>query len=112
MAYVSSGLRQATKGGLSGREGAIWNYTSTDASTAVTSAAYFTRAGAGSQGNSNNSVGLKIGDVVIVQESSAGASPWRTTIHSVKTSTANFSSSMASSAWGTYGFDCTITSST
>jgi len=56
--------------GLSGADGGVWRYSSTDAHTDVDAAGYFTDGG---------KLGMRVGDTVIVVKSDTGA----TTLHTV-----------------------------
>lgn len=103
MAFVSTGLNLMVDvfGGAMPR---IWTYTSTDTSAVVASTAYFAGAGLGSPRGSP--LGLKVGDFVMVQESTSGATPGRTTMHTAVSSTANASFNTSSTA----GYDISVSS--
>jgi hypothetical protein len=107
MAFSSTNLMQVTPGSLSNGAGAVWHYRSSDASTDVAAAGYFAAVGRGSRGGAG--YGMNIGDVVIVSESSGGGTPGRTTMHSVKASTANQASTSASSGYNA-AYNVTISS--
>jgi hypothetical protein len=104
MSFSSSGLRKIVDGGLTDGT-ATWLYRSSDPSTAVKATGYFAGCGSGSRGA--NAFGMKVGDVVICAENSAGATPGRTTMHSVITSTANVASTSASSGFSA-SYDVTV----
>jgi hypothetical protein len=80
-------ISQAGIGALSTGAASVWLYRSSDAATAVTGTGYFSGCGRGSRAGPQ--VGMQIGDIVLVQESSAGATNGRTTVHSVINSTAS-----------------------
>lgn len=107
MAFNSSLLKLAVGGGLTSGGGAVWAYRSSDSAGTVTGTGYF--AGMGYGGRNAGAQGMAIGDFVIVAESTTGSSPGRTTVHSVKASTANVSSTVLSSGWAA-GYDVTLSS--
>lgn len=107
MAFSSTNLMQVTPGSLANGAGAMWHYRSSDASTDVAAAGYFAGAGRGSRGSAG--MGMTLGDVVIVSESSGGGTPGRTTMHAVKASTANQASTSSSTGWGA-AYNVTISS--
>lgn len=111
MSYVSTNLMQITPGSLTNGAGALWHYRSSDASTDVAATGYFAAEGRGSRPASGASggKGMQLGDVVIVSESSAGGTPGRTTMHSVKASTANQASTSASTGYAA-AYNVTISS--
>jgi hypothetical protein len=103
MAYSSTNPpRQIVHGGLTGASGGVWLYSSTHAATAATVNGFFASAGAGSRSTANNgagNVGMRIGDIVIVAESTGGATPGRATLHTVTASTADQASTSASTGY-------------
>ncbi|MCC7079469.1 MAG: hypothetical protein IT530_02260 [Burkholderiales bacterium] len=116
MAYSSSLLRKITDAGLFGSSesgpNGIWLYRSTAASTEATATGYFARAGIGSRSPTSqaaDNLGMRVGDIVIVSESTGGATPGRTTIHSAIGSTANQASTSASTGFNA-GYDVSISS--
>ena len=114
MAYSSSNVRKLLDGGIFGSSASgpssVWLYRSTAASTEAATTGYFARAGIGSRSLTSqlaDNVGMRVGDVVIIAESTDGATPGRTTPHSVISATANQASTTASTGWNT-GYDVTI----
>lgn len=89
--------------------GALWFYRSSDANAAVTATGYFTRCGYGSR--SGPQVGMRVGDVVICAESSAGASPGKISMHAVTASTADQASTSASTGY-TAGYNVSLSTGT
>lgn len=109
MAYSSSNLQMVQPLGFPSGPN-LFHYRSSDAAAAVVAGGYFAGAGAGSRqasSNSDRAKGMKYGDVVMVQESSAGATPGRVSMHSVIGSTADQASTLASTGWLT-GYDVSI----
>ncbi len=111
MAFESTGLVCVAAADLSGFGGArLWKYTSGDPSTDVCNVTgYFAGMGQGSRtGGSqvgSGPAGLRVGDTMIVQESTSGAAPGRTVMASVISSTLNNTSLAISS---TVGYDVTL----
>lgn len=77
--------------------GSAWLYKSSDANAAVTATGYFAGCGAGSR--SGPQIGMHLYDLVIVQESSLGASPGKISFHSVIGATADQASTAASTGY-------------
>jgi len=114
MAYSSSNARKIVDAGMFGSSGfgagSVWLYRSTDASSDVAVTGYFARAGIGSKSLSSqaaDNIGMRVGDVVIVAESTGGGTPGRTTLHGVISATANVASTTLSSGFNA-GYDVTI----
>lgn len=105
MTFSSSGLQKIVDAGLTSGA-AVWRYVSTESSTQVNATGFFSGCGVGSPGGAN-AFGMKIGDTLISQESSGGATPGRCTLHGVTGSTWNQASSLASSAYSG-AFDITV----
>src|SRR5258705_11034670 len=86
--------------------GALFYYRSSDAATDVVATGYFASCGALGKTNLAN---MRIGDAVLVVESSLGVTPGRASWHGVTASTAHISSATPtpSSAF-TQGFDVTV----
>lgn len=109
MTFSSSGLSKIVEAGLTSGA-AVFRYVSSDPSTAIQATGYFAGCGSGSPGGSN-ALGMKVGDTVIAQESSAGNTPGRATLHGVSGSTWNQSSTTASTAYAG-AFNCTVAQAT
>lgn len=120
MAYASSRVNYLSIGG-----GGLYRSTdrggpgfwmcgpSTVATTEWTSTGYFTRAGYGSRALSSNEsqlLGMKVGDICCVAQSSGGADPGRVTWHSVIASTADQASTTAATGWLT-GYSVSLSAS-
>lgn len=101
MTYSSSNLNKISDLGIG--NGAMWRYLSSDAATDLTGVGAFAGAGYGSNpaGSSIAMPGMKLNDTVIVQESSAGVTPGRATVHGVKGSTASNASTLSSTGFNT-----------
>lgn len=103
MAYSSSALRMAVPLGLESAE-RLWFYRSSDSHEDITSTGYFAGAGFGSKMRSSDAgreKGMKLRDVLLSVESSAGVNPGRASLHSVVASTANQASTAASTGYMT-----------
>lgn len=116
MAFSSTGLSMRVNRGLNGGGPAIWTYTTSDPSTAVKATGYFAKMGAGSRGPVPTSTvvgpqGMKVGDILISQESTNGGTPGRTTLHTVTGSTADQSSTSASTGYAA-AYDVTVSAAT
>lgn len=107
MAFSTTGLSAIVDGGLTNGI-TVWKYLSADTVTTVKGAGYF--AGMGAGGRATN-YGMKLGDVVIVTESTNGAAPGRTYMGAVSGSTANQASTSASTGWNA-AYDVTVYLST
>lgn len=107
MTFSTSGLSKIVDGGLTDGVG-VWKYLSADDVTTVKAAGFF--AGMGAGGHATN-YGMKIGDVVIVTESTAGTVPGRTYMGAVNGSTADQASTSASSGFKA-SYDVTVQLST
>lgn len=88
-----------TSAGSTARVPNHWYYGSSDDSTSIAAAGYFAGCGVGSRGN--NAIGMRIGDILTNVESSGGANAGRVTVHSVKASSADQSSTTASTGFNT-----------
>lgn len=113
MAYSSSNpaiMMLDAFGQPSGAAGAprIFAYSSTHNSTDILATGFFTGCGYG--GRPAN-VGMRVGDIIINRASTDASIAGRVTLHSVVASTANFASTLASSAYNT-AFDCSVASAT
>lgn len=104
MAFNSTGLALVADGLAGGPR--IWSYTSTDVSTVVAGTGYFAGQGQGSPNGSP--AGMALGDLVLVWESTSGATPGRATLHGVAGSSANSTDTIHSSTWG---YDISVASS-
>jgi hypothetical protein len=111
MAYSSTNPpRLIVPHGLSGAAGGVWLYQSTHQSSDVTATGFFAGAGVGSRSHSAANVGMRVGDMVMVAETTGTAgTPGRATLHMVTASTADQASTSASTGhWAAY--DVTISS--
>lgn len=111
MAYSSSLVRKILDIGISAG-GSMFQYRSSDAEADIIAAGYFSGAGAGSRHRSSDegrAHNMRLGDVIMNVESSAGALPGRVTWHAVVNSTADQASTLASTGWVT-GYDVTVSS--
>jgi hypothetical protein len=114
---VQGGLYNTLSPGISGG-GNIFSYCSSHASADIGGVAgFFTGCGAqpssspgqGVLAHSTNNVGMRVGDLLVNIESSAGASPGRVTWHAAKGSTFNQGSTSLSSAFAAgAGFNITV----
>ena len=86
---------------------AQWYYASSDSSTSIAATGYFAGMGVGSRGGSPK--GMRVGDLVTNVENAAGNTPGRVTVHSIKTSSANQSSTTGSTGYGA-AYDLTASS--
>jgi hypothetical protein len=114
------GIGPSYTSGLStgvGPGSALWlRYSSDESTDHQNIAGYYTgvsgppyqTAGPQTGGGSSGVIGLRLGDVVICVESTAGARPGRVTLHSVLRSTANFSTATYKS---TGAWDVTLSNS-
>ncbi len=107
MAFAgSTAIRLLSDAGLSGGGPRLWEYTSPDASTLVCNVTgYMAGMGAGSRGGSP--VGLKVGDVFFVKETTGSSGVGRTVLASVISSTLNAAGTYVT----TYGYDVTLSQS-
>jgi len=85
---------------------------SSDSSTAISGVAgYFTGQGFGGRTGPNSTspppVGMRLGDLVIHTETSAGATPGKATLMSVTGSTADQASTLSSSGYNNAKYDVT-----
>lgn len=71
-------------------------YKSSEASSDVSVIGFFTAGGAYGRNPLGN---MKVGDLVLVQQTTAGPSPGKVSIHSVIASTANQASTSSSTGW-------------
>ncbi len=90
----------------------VWRYSSSDSSTAISGVAgYFTGQGFGGRTGPNSTspppVGMRLGDLVIHTETSAGATPGKATLMSVTGSTADQASTLSSSGYNNAKYDVT-----
>jgi len=121
MAFSLTGLSLIVEGGFSGTAPRMWHYKSADAAGTVAGTGYFARMGEGSrwpsslanttsgnEGGLRAPAGLRVGDLMLVQETTGGANPGRTTLHSVLSATADQASTSASTGFAA-GYNCTIT---
>lgn len=88
----------------------LWSYYSSAGATEVVATGYFAGVatstdGIGSRGTSH--VGMRVGDVIMVQENASGTVPYRTTLHGVKSATAN---STAAGYVANLAFDASVSS--
>lgn len=81
-------------------------YSSSQASTDVCVTGFFTNGGASGR---NPVANLKVGDIMLVQQTTAGPSPGKVSVHSVIASTANQASTNSSTGWNA-GYDCSLSS--
>lgn len=81
----------------------------TAVSSAIVSTGYWQGYGAGSRGGTP--VGMRVGDVLLHQQTTNTAYPGRVTWHSVIASTANVASTAASSGWNA-SYNVTLNNST
>jgi hypothetical protein len=121
MAFSSTGLRLLVDNSPNGSGPSVWFYGSSDAAGVVDATGYFAKMGYGSRypssllnttdmdGGLRAPAGLRVGDLMFVQENAAGATPYRLTMHSVTGATANQASTTASTGWAA-GYDCSISS--
>ena len=109
MTFSSSGLSKVLDVGLTSGA-ALWRYTSSDGSTAIKATGYFAGCGTGSP-SGTNAFGMRVGDTLINQESSGGATPGRCTLHGVSGSTYNQSSTTASTGFSG-AYDVTVAAAT
>lgn len=103
MAFTSTGLILLVEGGF-GSAPQLWSYTSVDGSTLVGVNGYFVGMGFGSPHGSP--LGMRVGDHVIVAQSTLGATPGQTSFHTVKAATAN-----GSTLGSTWGLDVSLSTS-
>jgi hypothetical protein len=94
--FAGSGTTQPSSGVVGGGH-QHWTYSSSDSAVTIAAAGYFTGVGYRSRGLAG--LGMKLGDLVLNIESSAGAIPGRATWHSVTASSANVASTSASSGF-------------
>lgn len=89
----------------------VFCYSSTHNSTDILATGFF--AACGDAGRSANNVGLRLGDIVINRASTTATIPGRVSMHSVTATTANVTSTLASSAFAaTMGYDCSVSGNT
>ena len=108
MTFSTTGLSAIIDGELTGGA-AVWKYLGSDTVSTVKGAGFF--AGVGQDSRGSNARGMKIGDIVICTESTAGSVPGRTYMGAVSASTANQASTSASTGWNA-AYDCTVYLST
>jgi hypothetical protein len=102
MAYDVTKLDKILDIGFSSPK-AVWRYNSSDSAVDIAVTGYFAGAGAGSNpaGSSIPVPGVRIGDVILNQESSGSTNFGRCTLHGVIASTANQASTLSSTGYNT-----------
>jgi hypothetical protein len=113
MAYSSTNApRKILDTGIASA-GSMWVYRSTHSSTMVIATGFFASAGVGSRSTANNgagNVGMRVGDLVLCQETTDGTVPGRVTHHSVIGATADQASTLAATGYRA-GYNVTISAS-
>ena len=85
----------------------VWFYGSTHLVADITATGFFAACGYGSR--SGAQVGMRVGDLLINRSSTDASAVGRTTMHSVVGSTANVTSTTASTGWSA-AYDITVSS--